>query len=113
MAASIIKAPRKLSPFHYYIKEYYRSRVKDEYTRRYTMEKKKYDDATDDDREAGVVTMPVALQLRTKICMEFWNLETDEFRKEVAQEAEKNHLEELEEWKANQEAPKTPQQFHQ
>lgn len=113
MAANVTKPPRKLSAFHYYIKMYYHTRIKDEYNRRYALAKSSYDDATVEDKESGVVTMPVALQLRTNVCMEFWNLESQEFRDQMGEQAENEHLNDLAEWKERQEAPKTPQEYHQ
>jgi hypothetical protein len=46
----------------------------------------------------------------TAITAEFWNLESDDFRDEVAKLAEEEHQKE---WELRQSAPKTPQQFHQ
>jgi len=64
------------------------------------------------DKESSVVTMPVALQLRTNVCMEFWNLESQEF--EIRwQSRQKRALELWRSGKEKQEAPKTPQEYHQ
>jgi hypothetical protein len=41
LGADITKAQRKISPFHYYIKNYYPSRIKEEHDRRYALAKKK------------------------------------------------------------------------
>jgi len=95
------------------LKEYYALRIKDEYVRRYDIAKRQYDDATEEERESGGVKKPIAVQLRTEVAKEFWNLETAEFRAEVAQEAEDAHAKEVEDWEMSKTVPKTPQQFHQ
>jgi len=105
--------PRRTSPFHYYIKVYYPSRVKEEHERRYTVAKKKYEDATEDERKSQEMEVPVRVAMMTSICGEFWRLESEEFRDGVAQEAEEVYQKDLEQWEALQRAPKTPQQFHQ
>jgi hypothetical protein len=74
---------------------------------------KKYDEATEEERENEDLQKPIALQMRNEIGREFWNLETDEFREAVAQEAEDAHTKEVEEWEQSKVVPKTPQQFHQ
>jgi hypothetical protein len=113
LAGSIDKAPRKLTPFHQYLKVHYHTRIKEEYTRRYAIAKKKYDEATEEERENKDVEKPIPLQMRNEIGREFWNLETDEFREAVAQDAEDAHTKEVEEWEELKVVPKTPQQFHQ
>jgi hypothetical protein len=113
MAANIEKAPRKLSAFQWYYKFYYKSRVKAEYIRRFTIAKKEYKDASLEDKENGVVGKPIDVQIRTEITKEFWVLETDEFREQVAKDAEDDHAKQLEEWEQLKEVPKTAQQFHQ
>jgi hypothetical protein len=47
------------------------------------------------------------------ITAEFWNLESDDFRNEVAKLAEEVHQKELHKWELWQSASKTPQQFRQ
>lgn len=87
--------------------------MKEEYNRRYQLAQRLYNEATAEDQEAGVVSEPVALKVRTQVCKEFWDLESQEFRDQIAQQAEDAHAEGMAKWKANQEAPKTPQQYHQ
>jgi hypothetical protein len=113
LAANIEKAPRRLTPFHMYLKLHYLSRVKSEYLRRYMIAKKSYEDATEEDLEAGLVKKPIPVQLRTEIGLEFWKLETEETRQQIAQEAEDTHLKALEAWEQSKQVPKTPLQFHQ
>src|SRR6266436_1476758 len=113
MAANIKKAPRKLSAFQWYYKFHYKSRVKAEYIRRFAIAKKKYNDASLEDKENGVVGKPIDVQIRTEITKEFWVLETDEFREQVAKDAEDDHAKQYEEWEQLKEVPKTAQQFHQ
>jgi hypothetical protein len=105
--------PRKRSPFHHYVKLYYSSRIKEEHERRYLVAKRLYEDATEEEREAQNMEVPKHVGMRTTVSMEFWNLESNDFRAEVAKKAEVEHLEELEAWNARKQAPKTPQQFHQ
>ena len=112
-STSVQKAPRKLSPFHHFLKLYYYSHVKDEYVRRFESAKKEYDDATADDRQSGAVKKPVGVQLRTETGMEFWLLESKKFRDKIAQEAEDAHVKEVEEWEELKQVPTTPLQFHQ
>jgi hypothetical protein len=95
------------------LKVHYTSRIKEEYVRRYAIAKKQYDDATPEERESGAVKKPIAVQLRTEVGKEFWNLETEEFCGEMGQESEDLHLKEVEEWQMSKTVPKTPQQFHQ
>jgi precorrin-2 methylase len=102
-----------LSPFHYYIKHYYASRIKEEHYHRYAVAEKLYDEATEEERIAKNMEVPVRVSMMTSICTEFWKLEAADFRDEVAKQAEAAFLKELEEWEALQKAPKTPQQFHQ
>lgn len=51
--------------------------------------------------------------MMTAICTEFWKLESEEFRDEVAALAEAAYQTDMEQWELLQKAPKTPQQFHQ
>jgi hypothetical protein len=95
------------------MKQYYASRVKEEYNRRYIVAKKLYDDATEEERESKAVKKPVPVQLRSEIGREFWDLETAEFRQEMTEKAEDAYLKEVEEWEEAKTVPKTPQQFHQ
>jgi len=113
LGANIISKPRKLSPFHYYIKHYYPARVKEEHDRRYALAKKKYEDSTEEERESQGMEVPVRVAMMMEICAEFWKLESEEFRDEVSQSAEDEHQDNLKQWETLQNAPKTPQQFHQ
>jgi hypothetical protein len=113
LAANVQRAPRKLTPFHQYLKGYYQTHIKDEYDRRYAIAKNNYDSLTKEEKENGDVKEPVPVLLRSEIGKEFWLLETDEFREKVAKDAEDAHMRELEEWEASKVIPKTPQQFHQ
>lgn len=88
-------------------------RIKEEYCRCFAIAKQEYDDATEADKESGIATKPVGMQMRTNIGREFWFLETEEFREEIAQEAEDAHNKEMEEWEQARAVPKTAQQFHQ
>ncbi|KIM87300.1 hypothetical protein PILCRDRAFT_3800 [Piloderma croceum F 1598] len=110
---SAITKPRKQSPFHTYQKLYYDSRVKEEHERRYAVAKHKYNNMTEAEREAQQLKDPVRVSMMTAITAEFWNLESDDFRDEVAKLAEEEHQKEVLEWELRQSAPKTPQQFHQ
>jgi hypothetical protein len=92
---------------------YWISRIKDEYLRRYVIARKEYNDATEDDKTSGIATKLVAVQVRTEVGMEFWLLESDEFRAEVAQEAKDAHAKAMEAWEEAKEVPKTAVQFHQ
>lgn len=111
LGIDITTAPRRLSPFHYYIKIHYASRVKEEHERRYMVAMKRYEDAMEEERDD--MDEPVRVAMMTSISVEFWKLESDDFRDEVAKDAEAAHLKEVEEWEARKNAPKTPQQFHQ
>jgi len=113
LSAHIEKAPHKLSPFHQYFKTYYKSRIKSEYCRRFAIAKKEYEDATEEELQSGAVEKPVAVTYRTAVGKEFWQLETEEFRAEVAQIAEDAHAKGVEEWEAAKNVPKTAQEFHQ
>ncbi|KIM74212.1 hypothetical protein PILCRDRAFT_14653 [Piloderma croceum F 1598] len=113
MTANINKQPRRLSAFQWYFKNYYKSHVKEEYIRRFTIAKNEYDDASLEDKENGTVMKPIDVQIRTEVTKEFWNLETDEFRQQVAQDTEDAHAKAFEEWEQLKEVPKTAQQFHQ
>ena len=77
------------------------------------MAKRLYEDATEEEHEAKNMEVPKLVGMRTTVSMKFWNLESDNFYAEVAKKAKVVHLEELEAWNALQQAPKTPQQFHQ
>jgi hypothetical protein len=92
---------------------YYISRVKEEYLRRYVVAKITWDDATQEDRDSGAIKKPIPVQLRTEVGKEFWLLETEEFRKEVAKNAEDTHSKEMAEWEELKKVPKTALQFHQ
>ena len=100
-------------PFHQYLKDYYQSRIRDEYHRHYAIAKKNFNDSTKEKRENGSMKKPAALQMRAKVGNKFWQLETEEFRKKVAQDAEDTHAKQVEEWEMSRATPKTPQQFHQ
>ena len=113
LATNIQRAPRKLSPFHQYFKLYWKVRIKDEYLRWYTIARKEYDDTTKDDKMSGIVKKPVPVQVRTEVGKMFWLLESEDFRAEVAQEAENAHAKAMQEWEEVKQAPTTPVQFHQ
>jgi hypothetical protein len=76
LAEHTTKPPRKLNPFHHYLKLYYISRIKDEYNRRYSLAKKQYDEATEVERTEQKLKKPVPVQIRTEIGREFWMLES-------------------------------------
>jgi hypothetical protein len=59
------------------------------------------------------LSAPVAIAVRSKVGREFWLLESEEFRQEIGELAEKQHTLDMEEWEASQQMSKTPQQFHQ
>jgi hypothetical protein len=107
------KPSRRLTPFHQYLKMYYEERVKDEYTRRFQEATKRFKDATDEERELEIVKEPWAVKIRNEVGKEFWDKETEEFRKEVARVAEDVHAKELEVWEDSKLIAKTPQQHHQ
>jgi hypothetical protein len=107
------KAPRRLTPFHQYLKLHYHSRVKGEYLRRYAIAKKEYDNATEEEQENKAVKKPIPVQLRTEVATEFWLLETEKFRASIANIAEETYVKEVEEWEELKMVPKTAQQFHQ
>jgi HSP90 family molecular chaperone len=113
LAEHTTKPPRKLNPFHHYLKLYYISRIKDKYNRRYSLAKKQYDEATEVERTEQKLKKPVPVQIRTEIGREFWMLESSEFRDQIAKSADDAHERDMEEWEENQQTPKTPQQFHQ
>jgi hypothetical protein len=110
---SLTKPPRKLTPFHQYLKMYYEERIKDEYSRRFQDATMEYDCATEEERESGVVPRPWAVKIRNEVGRELWNQETESFRKEVAQAAEDAHAKAVKEWKDSMLTPRTPQQHHQ
>jgi hypothetical protein len=87
--------------------------VKSEYLRRYAIAKKEYDDTTEEEQESRLVNKPIPVRLRTEIAMEFWFLETEEFRASIAKIAEETYVKEVEEWEELKTVPKTAQQFHQ
>jgi cupin superfamily acireductone dioxygenase involved in methionine salvage len=59
LGGNISKAPRKLSPFHHYIKYYYNSHIKEEHECRYAVATKRYNDVMDVEREAQQLEVPV------------------------------------------------------
>lgn len=107
------KKPRKLTPFHHYLKLYYRTRVKAEYERRYASAVNEYEAASEAEREAKGLKRPVAVSMRAEVGKEFWVSESTEFREEVEKRCDEAHAKELEDWEQNQQLPKTPQQYHQ
>lgn len=126
LAASIDKAPRRLTPLHHYFKLHYKLRVKAECDRRFAVLKNAYDDYTlrkasyvkaieegETLEEPVPVQKPVAIQLRATVGQEFWLLESAEFRKEIQLDAEETYNQEMAEWEEAKLVPKSPQQFHQ
>jgi hypothetical protein len=111
MAANIEKAPRKLAAFQWYYKMYYKSRMKDEYLRRFAVATKKYKEASPEEKET--LNKPIPVQIRSEIVREFWNLETVEYREQMARDAEEAHSKAFEDWEQLKQVPKTAQQFHQ
>ena len=87
--------------------------MKAEYNRRFTIATKKYNDASLEDKENGVVGKPIEVQIWTEITKEFRVLEPDEFCEQVTKNAEDDHAKQYEEWEQLKEVPKTAQQFHQ
>jgi hypothetical protein len=108
LAAIMAKVPRKLTPFHQYLKEYYQDRIKDEYEQCFMIAQENYDSATKEEKENRSVSRPVALQVRSKVGKEFWLLETEIFCEKVTQDAEDAHAKEVEEWEMSRLTPKTP-----
>jgi hypothetical protein len=113
LTSNLTKPPRRLSQFHFYLKKYYHERIKEEYEHRFNAAQKEFEDSSEEERVEKALKKPVAVQLRTLVGQEFWNLESAEFRSQVGEEAEDAYLKEVEEWEENQQTPKTPQQFHQ
>ena len=112
------KPPRRLTPYHQYLKMYYEERIKDEYTRRFEAAREKYNKAAASAADEGgesefVLEPPSALKIRNEVGREFWDLEPDELREEVVQAAEDAHAKEVEEWEGLKLMAKTPQQYHQ
>jgi hypothetical protein len=114
---SLGKQPRRLTPYHQYLKMYYEERIKDEYTWRFEAATKKYNEATasaaDEDDESEFVPELSALKIRNEVGREFWDLEPDKLHEEVAQAAEDAHAKEVKEWEDSKLIAKTPQQYHQ
>jgi hypothetical protein len=106
------KIPRRLSALHQYMKMYYKSRVKNEFNRRFAVAATAYNNATKEQRESKVVLKPVALKIRNEVGMEFWEVEDDEIREEVLQAVEDIHAKDIEEREKALLIPQTPQQFH-
>lgn len=112
---------------HHYFKLHYKLCVKGEADRRFAIAKKNYDEyiiakadydkaIEDGDQvleEPDVVQKPTAVQIRAAVGKEFWELESPDFRDEVAKDAEETHDREMAEWEEAKLVPKTPQQFHQ
>jgi len=113
LAANMDKPPRKRTPFHHYFKQHYKSQFKDEYNWRFAIARKEYDDASEEDKENGIVKKPKPVVMRTEIGREFWFLEMEEFREQIHKEAENTHAKAMEEWEESKQVPKTAQQFHQ
>lgn len=113
LTQNLTSPPRRTSPFHFYLKKYYRERMKTEYERRFKTAQKEFEDASEEERVEKGLTKPVPVKLRTSVGQEFWKLESADFRSKVEEEAEDKYLKEMEEWEENQQVPKTPQQFHQ
>jgi hypothetical protein len=107
------KAPRKLTPFHYYFKLHYNARIKAKYSRRFQLAKNDYHAATEEERVAKDLQAPVAIALRCEVGQEFWLLESAAFREEITALAEEQHAQDMAEWEVLQQVPKTPQEFHQ
>lgn len=87
--------------------------IKDEYERHFKSAKKRYNAATAKERDDGVVKNPIAVQLRTEVGREYWNLETPQFREDIAKEAEAAHALKVTLWEESKAIPKTARQFHQ
>lgn len=113
LAESINRAPRRLTPLHRYFKLHYVRKIKPEFIRRYAVAKQNWVDATDDEKKRGVVQKPFAVKIHAELGREFWLLETEEFREEIAASAASAHAEEITEWQAAKMLPTTPQEFHQ
>jgi hypothetical protein len=75
--------------------------------------KDEFDVATEDERLAKKLKSPYAVALRTIVGKEFWRLETQEFRDEIAELANAQHAQNLKEWEVLQKTPKTALEFHQ
>jgi hypothetical protein len=108
MAANIEKAPWKHAAFQWYYKMYYKSRMKDKYLRRFAVAMKEYEDALPEEKET--LNKPIPVQIRSEIVREFWNLETVEYRKQMAHDAEEAHSKAFEVWEQLKQVPKTAQQ---
>jgi hypothetical protein len=95
------------------MKEHYQSRVKEEFLRRFAAAKTEYEDATEEHKSNGEAKKPIPVAIRTETGMEFWLLESDEFRAQVALDAEEAYARETQAWQELKEVPKTAVQFHQ
>lgn len=105
--------PCKKSAFQTYTKQYYQSRIKPEYQRRWATLTREYDEATEAERVEKGLQEPVSVSVRTLLNHEFWKSESEEFRQGIENEVAQEHLQALEEWQKRKKEPVTPQQFHQ
>lgn len=85
--------------------------MKEEFKRRFCTMKLEWDTLSEE--EQALAKKLEAVNIRTTLAQEFWKLESDAPRADITKDAEDEYQRDLEEWKALQTAPTTPQQFHQ
>lgn len=106
----LTKQPRKLSPFHFYMKQYYLTKVKGEYDRLYPIMVAQYEEASEEERSS--LKKPVPVNVRAEIGMRFWLAESEAFRQEIEKKRDDEYAKESEEWGMIQKKAKTPQEYH-
>lgn len=104
--------PRRSSAFQLYTRMHYPSRVKPTFTPFFAALQKVYIDSIKSQADNDVKP-PVEIAERTKMAYQFWVQETDEFRKQIQENADDEYNHAMAAWEEDKKIPISPQQYHQ
>lgn len=91
---------------------HYQSRVRPTFKPFFEALRRAHINGTEDQAENDVKA-PVEIAERTKMTHQFWEQETDEFRKQVQENADDEYTHAMATWEENKKIPISPQQYHQ
>lgn len=111
IAAKVPKKPTKSNYLNQYMKMHYQTLMKEEGDRRLASAMAEYGRLSDEEKTKKVP--PVALSIRKNVAREYWSTETAEVKAAVLEAAGNEHVENIAEFLALKDVPKTPAQYYQ
>lgn len=104
--------PRRSSAFQLYTRMHYPSRIRPTFKPFFEALRRAYIDATEGQPDNDVKA-PIEIAERTKMTYQFWAQETDEFKKQIQDNADDEYIHAMAAWEEDKKIPVSPQQYHQ